>query len=507
MKFIKRLLRFLTNRITLITFFALLQMAIFVVLTIYFAEQFRYFMYLNYAISAVLVIVVLRSEDPPIYKMSWVIPLLIAPVFGGLFYLTFKPIRTHRRLRKKHLKQDAKRRASLLPLIEEPTNLNKSILKQIRYLNTDVWPHYENTQIEFLSSGEAKLFKVLDELKKAEKSIFIEYFILEENGDFFQAMYPILVEKAKQGIDVRLLYDDWGTSLRINKRFKKRMENVGIKTEVFNRLKLRFQVSLQYRDHRKLIIIDGTVGFTGGINIADEYANIKKRFGHWHDAGIMLKGDAVYSMTAIFLESWDLYRKETTPIEAFEPTPYPGDGIVLPYSDSPFTKTFLSKNLYTQMISLAKKEIYITTPYFIVDDELINTLKLQALSGVKIHILIPGIPDKKYVYIVTKYYLRMLADVPNIFIYEYSPGFIHSKILYIDGEVGTVGTINFDFRSFYLHFENTVWFYNSPSLKDIKLFLDETIKESKILKYEDLDRKNFFYKLFESLMVVTSHLL
>ena len=507
MKFIKRVLRFLTNRITLITFFALLQMAIFVLLTIYFAEQFRYFMYFNYALSALLVIIVLRSDDPPIYKMSWVIPLLVAPVFGGLFYLTFKPIRTHRRLRKKHLNQHDMRRANLLSLMEEPTHLDDETLKQVHYLNTDVWPMYENTQMEFLPSGEAKLFKVLDELKKAEKSIFIEYFILEEKGAVFQAMYPILVEKAQQGVDVRLLYDDWGTSLRIEKGFKKRMEQVGIKTEVFNPLKLRFQVSLQYRDHRKIIIIDGTVGFTGGINIADEYANIKKRFGHWHDAGIMLKGDAVYSLTAIFLESWDLYRKETTNIDLYQPIPYPSDGQVIPYSDSPFTKTFLTKNLYMQMISLAKKEIYITTPYFIVDSELVNMIKLQALSGVKIHILIPGIPDKKYVYVVTKYYLKLLADVPNVYIYEYTPGFLHSKILYIDDETATVGTVNFDFRSFYLHFENAVWFHNSSCLKDIKLFLKETMNESKILKFEDLDNRNFFYRIFEALMVATSHLL
>lgn len=482
-------------------------MAIFVLVVILLADKFRYFMYFNYALSAILIIAVLRSDEPPIYKMSWVIPLLIAPVFGGLFYLTFKPIGRHRKLAKRHLTYDKARRNALLPLIKEPTNLNNSILKQIRYLSNDVWPYYKNTQVEFLPSGEAKLFKVLEELKKAEKSIFIEYFILEESGNVWKEMYPILVEKAAQGLDVRLLYDDWGSGLRVKRRFKKRMEKVGIKTENFNPLKLRFQVSLQYRDHRKLIIIDSTTGFTGGINIADEYANIKKRYGHWHDAAIMLKGEAVYSMTAIFLESWDLSRKETTDISPLKPKSYPSDGIVIPYSDSPFTRSFLSKNLYLQMLSLAKKEIYITTPYFIVDNELINTIKLQALSGIKVHILIPGIPDKKAVYVVTKYYLRQLVDIENVYIYEYTPGFLHSKILYIDDEIATVGTINFDFRSFYLHFENTVWFNGSSSLNDIKLFLKETISKSRALTYNDLSSRNPFYKVFEGLMVGTSHLL
>lgn len=482
-------------------------MAIFVVVIVLLADKFRYFMYFNYTLSALLVIAVLRSDEPPIYKMSWVIPLLIAPVFGGLFYLTFKPIGRHRKLAKKYLSYDKARRDSLLPLIKEPTNFSNSISKQIRYLNNDVWPYYKNTQVEFLPSSEAKLFRVIEELKKAKKSIFIEYFILEEMGIVWKEIYPILEEKAKEGLDIRLLYDDWGTSLRLKKGFKKRMEKVGIKTENFNPLKLRFQVSLQYRDHRKLIIIDGTIGFTGGINIADEYANIKKRFGHWHDAGIMLKGEAVYSMTAIFLENWDFTRKETTDITLFKPTRYPNDGTVVPYSDSPFTRNFLSKNLYLQMLALAKKEIYITTPYFIVDNELVNTIKLQALSGVKVHILIPGIPDKKYVYIVTKYYLRQLVDVENVYIYEYTPGFLHSKILYIDDETATVGTINFDFRSFYLHFENNVWFHNSSSLKDIKLFLEDTISKSRALTYNDLGSRNPFYKVFEGLLIATSHLL
>lgn len=482
-------------------------MAIFVLVVVLLADMFKYFMYFNYALSAILVIAVLRSDELPIYKMSWVIPLLVAPVFGGLFYLTFKPIGRHRKLAKKHLAYDKARKDALLSLVKEPTNIDDTTSKQIRYLHSDVWPHYKNTQVEFLPSGEAKLFRVIEELKKAEKSIFIEYFILEEMGIVWKEIYPILVEKASQGVDVRLLYDDWGSSLRLKKRFKKRMEKVGIKTENFNPLKLRFQVSLQYRGHRKLIIIDSTVGFTGGINIADEYANIKKRFGHWHDVAIMLKGDAVYSMTAIFLENWDFTRKETTDITLLKPKSYPSDGIVVPYSDSPFTKNFLSKNLYLQMLSLAKKEIYITTPYFIIDNEIINTIKLQALSGVKVHILIPGIPDKKAVYVVTKYYLRQLVDVENVYIYEYTPGFLHSKILYIDDETATVGTINFDFRSFYLHFENTVWFNNSSSLKDIKLFLQETINKSKVLTYSDLSRRNPFYKVFEALMVGTSHLL
>lgn len=509
MKFVKRILRFFTNKITIISFIALLQMVIFVLLVLHFADQFTYFMYFNYFVSALMILFVLRSDDLRIYKMSWIIPILIAPVFGGLFYLTFKPLNVTRKLTKKHMEKDSIRKTQLMPLIKEPTaKLPSSISKQITYLSNDVWPFYTNTKLEFLPSGEVKLSKVIEELKKAKKSVFIEYFILEETGFVFQAMYPILVEKAKEGLDVRLLYDDWGSSLRVKKGFKKRMERVGIKTEVFNPLRLKFQVSLQYRDHRKMIIIDGSVGFTGGINIADEYANIKKRFGHWHDAGILLRGDAVYSMTASFLESWDLYRKETTDITKFIPNhDNTYDGYVVPYSDSPFTKNFTTRNIYTQMIALAKKEIYITTPYFVVDEELINTLKMQALSGVKVHIIFPGIPDKKFVYVVTKYYLRQLADVPNVYIHEYTAGFVHSKILYIDDAIATVGTVNFDFRSFYLHFENTVWFYESSCLKDMKVFLEETMSKSKILTAEDLGKRNVFYKIYEAILVETSHLL
>ncbi len=504
----KRLIKFFTTKATIISLFVLLQFAFFVVLVYILTDKVPYFFYISSAISFLLVIIILRGDEPDIYKVAWVIPILVAPIFGGLFYLTFKPMNITKKLRLRAKEKDDNRKTQLEPFIKPLKEVKSSYDKQIQFLLHDYWPYYNNTNVTFLPSGESKLKHVLDELKKAEKFIFLEYFILEEVGLTWKTIYPILVDKAQKGVDVRLIYDDFGSSTRIKRGFKKRMERAGIKTVIFNPLKLRFIVALNYRDHRKMIIVDGNVGFTGGINIADEYANIKRRFGHWHDAAVKITGDAVFSLTASFLETWDFHKKTTTSLASFKPTIFPkSEAMVIPFSDSPFSKKLLSKNIYTQMIYSAKSEIFITTPYFIVDAEILNALKNQALSGVKIHIIIPGIPDKKFAYRVTKHYLRQLINLDNIFIYSYAPGFIHSKILYVDDQVATVGTVNFDFRSFYLHYENTIWFYNSVSLVDIKSFLEKTIKDSIKLEFQDIYSKNVFSKLYDMVLVSLSHLL
>ncbi len=504
----KKILRFLTNRVTIIAFITLLQILFFILVIQALADKFNYLLIINYSLSFLMVIIVLKSDELPIYKMSWVIPILIAPIFGGMFYLTFKPFINRKKIKTKATLTDNIRKESLKPYFKPLPDLPLRYQKQISFLEGEGWPYFKNTYLEFLPSGESKLSKVVEVLKDAKKTIFLHYFILEEDGQIWKTLLPILITKVNEGVDVRLLYDDFGTSTRVKRNFKKRMESFGIKTTIFNPLKLRFKVSLNYRDHRKMIIVDSEKGFTGGINIADEYANIKKRFGHWHDAGVFLKGDAIISLTASFIEAWNLYSNDKLILNDYTNIiEEKHDGYVVSYHDSPFLKNYTTKNLFTQMFYSAKTEIFITTPYFIVDPEIINTIKIQALSGVKVNIIIPKIPDKKLVYIVTKYYLRELAEYENIYIYEYTPGFIHSKIIYIDDTVATIGTVNFDFRSFYLHFENTVWFYNSKSLASMKTFLNETIKKSKRLTYDDLNNKNIFYRIFRSLLVGVSHLL
>lgn len=504
----KRTLKFLTNKVTIIAFITLLQMIFFVLVVRFLADKYNYLLFINYGLSFIMVVIVLKSDELPIYKMSWVIPILIAPIFGGLFYLTFKPFTNKIKIREKVLTTDKIRRDTLNKFMKPVPELPARFQKQMIFLKDEGWPYFENTYLEFLPSGESKLSKVVEVLKEAKHSIYLHYFILDEVGQVWENLLPILLDKVKEGIDVRLLYDDFGTSSRVKRNFKKRMTNKGIKTTIFNPLKLRFRVSLNYRDHRKMIIIDNNEAFTGGINIADEYANIKKRFGHWHDAGIYLKGDAVTSMTASFIEAWNLYSEDKMIIDELPSSlKEEYDGYVIPYHDSPFLKNYTTKNLFTQMFYSAKDEIFITSPYFIVDPEIINTIKNQALSGVKVHIIIPKIPDKKLVYIVTKYYLRELVNIKNIYIYEYIPGFIHSKIMYIDDTLATIGTVNFDFRSFYLHFENTVWFYDSKSLIDLKEFLINTIEKSKRLTYKDLDDKNIISRILRSLLIGVSHLL
>lgn len=504
----KKLLRFLTSKVTIVSFLALLQLIAFGLAVIILAENFTYFITFSRALSFVLVFIIYRGEEPETYKSAWAVPILLFPIFGGMFYLTFKPLNATRKRIEKFNISENKRKNWLKKEIKPLPKLESAYLKQMTFLEEDVWPFYENTELTFLPSGEKKLKHLLAELEQAKSYIFIEYFILEEGGETWGAIFPILKKKAAAGVDVRIIYDDWGSSLRLNRRFKKRMESHNIKVVIFNKMKLRFSVALNYRDHKKIVVIDGNVGFTGGINMADEYANIKKRFGHWHDSAIMLKGDAVYSLTISFLQTWDSYTGEVSNIKKYKPTnKMKSDGYVIPFTDSPFNKKLISKHLYLQMISAAKKEIYIATPYFIVDNDMINIIKTQATSGVKVHIAVPGIPDKRFAYNVTKYYLKQLVNTPNIFIYSYTPGFLHSKMLYIDDEVASIGTVNFDFRSFYLHFENSVWIYNSRVLKEVKSFFSDTLDKSKLLTYKDLHRRNPFYKIYETFLVLFSPML
>lgn len=504
----KKLLKLLTSKVTIVGLFALLQILMFGAVVIFLKDRLPYFFYFSYGLSFLLVFIILRSNELIEYKLGWIITIMIAPIFGGLFYLTFKPYNiTKKLLKMAQLTVIQRKDATEEKLLKSPS-IDDDYLKQVNYLKHDFWPVYQNTSTKFLASGEQKIKTVIEELQKAQKYIFLEYFILDETGLVWGNIYPILKEKAKQGLDVRVVYDDFGSSTRLKRGFKRRLEKDNIKVLAFNPLSLRFLISHNNRNHKKIIVVDGHTGFTGGINIGDEYINVKKKYGHWHDAAIMIKGEAVYNMTLSFLQSWDNQTNTLSNYKDYKsPLKKQADGYVLPFSDSPFNRSFLSVNLYMQMISSAKKEIYITTPYFIVDDNFINTVKLQALSGVKIHIIIPGIPDKKFAYVVTKFHLKQLVNTPNVYIYSYEPGFVHSKILYVDDKAATIGTVNFDFRSFYLHFENTVWLYENSSLTDIKEFCLQTIKKSKILSYNDLHKRNIFYKFYETILVAFSHFL
>ena len=415
--------------------------------------------------------------------LSWIIFIVIFPVLGGVTYFIiyrrlfnnkyFKKLNKTEKENMKYLKQDEN-------IINDIKAMDKNIYSQVNYLsNYSNYPIYENNEYKYYPLGELAFEKMLSELKKAKKFIFMEYFIYEE-GVMWDSILEILKEKVKDGVEVRVMYDDAGCITTLPKNYDKKLEKLGIKCIAFNKITPLVAVFYNNRDHRKILVIDGEVAFSGGINIADEYINKKQIHGHWKDNGFMIKGEAVWSYTVMFLRTWNSFKEEDSNYEKFKSKVKSSskDGYILPYGFNPLASELIAENVYLNIINSATDYLYIFTPYLIIDHEMINALGLCAKRGVDVRIVTPGIPDKKIIYNVTKSYYNVLAE-QGIKIYEYTPGFIHAKVFVCDDKVATVGTINMDYRSLYLHFECGSLLYNSKQIKEIKKDAVETIKKSK----------------------------
>ena len=331
---------------------------------------------------------------------------------------------------------------------------------------------------------------MLEELEKAEKFIFFEYFIVAK-GKMWDSILEIMERKVKQGVEVRVIYDDLGCLTTLDGSYYKQLRQKGIKCISFNKLGIDAGVIMNHRDHRKILVIDGKVAFSGGINIADEYININSKYGHWKDNAFRIKGDAVWNYTVIFLSMWNAFKKEDEDYTKFKydySEKSIGTGFAVPYSENPFNKENIAENVYLNIISSAKKYIYIFTPYLIIDTDVLNNLILAAKRGVDVRIVIPGIPDKKMVYTVSESYVEPLVK-GGVKIYKYTPGFVHSKVFVSDDNIATVGTINMDYRSLYLHFECGCYFENMDVVKDIKEDLCVTMEKSHEVTTEEANTK------------------
>lgn len=367
------------------------------------------------------------------------------------------------------------------PDVLEHLKKDRRIYNQSWYLwNKAGFPVYQNTDVRFYKDTCEALEAQKEELKKAEKFIFMEYHAIQDSTAW-AGIEAILKEKAASGVDVRVFYDDMGSIGFLSKPFVKRLQSEGIKCKVFNPVMPVLNVFMNNRDHRKITVIDGKVGFTGGYNLADEYFNLTHPYGQWKDSGIRLEGEAVRSLTVIFLRLWSALEKEKENLSGFFPEvscDASAQGFVQPYSDSPLDGERTGENVYLNLIKGAQDYVYITTPYLIIDDEMKRELTMAAERGVDVRIVTPGIPDKKLIYSVTRSYYAGLAT-RGVRIYEYEPGFIHAKQFLADGEIAAVGTINLDFRSLYLHFENGCLFYDCPAVADLKTDFDELFEISR----------------------------
>lgn len=470
----KKLLSFLFHRVTIIALAIAAQLAVLILMIGRFSHYFQLFYGFLAVLSAVVVIGIATGRGKSAYKIAWIIPIILFPVFGGIFYLTLGKARLSPRMRRKMEKTKLLGENSLAssePILKELAAASAQAASQARYIqNYAAYPVYRHQYSKFFPLGDLAFVAMLEELKKAEHFIFLEYFIIEE-GTMWNQILEILVQKAREGVDVRLIYDDVGCLFKLPSGYHRKLEKLGIKTERFHPLVPTLSVTLNYRDHRKLMIIDGHTGFTGGINLADEYINVIEKYGHWKDSAFLIKGEAVWSLTVMFLAMWEYLRGETDNLEDFRPRVFPelteSPGFIQPFADNPLDRETVSETVYFNLINRAQRYIYINTPYLILDNEILAAICAAAKSGVDVRIITPHIPDKSLVHTVTRSYYPLLLE-SGVKIYEYTPGFMHSKAIVADDEVAVVGSINLDYRSLYMAFENGVWLYGTESVQQIR---------------------------------------
>lgn len=465
------------------------------------------------AISVIAALYIMSRPEKRPYKLTWVFILLSVPFFGGLFYIFshYQGIPKATRLKAVRDKE-ALKKVIMLPgnAVEGFAADFPEKIAQARYLSDYCgFPVLNGSEAEYLSPGERFHERVLEELKKAEKYIFIESFIIQQ-GVMWDSVLAILEEKAAAGVDVRLMYDDMGCFLKLPSGYNRFIESKGIKCVVFNPFRPFLSASQNNRDHRKIVSIDGRVAFTGGNNFADEYINAVYRFGYWKDSSVVVTGKAAWSLTVIFLELWSSYQEQDEDFALLYPwrdesCAVGGEGYLIPYADSPLDREHISAKVFLQMISGARDYLYINTPYLIIDDILIEALTQSAKGGVDVRIVTPGIADKPLVHAMTRCYYHELLE-SGVKIYEYSPGFMHSKTVVSDDRTGVVGTINFDYRSLYLHFECGVLLFGCGAISEVKADFLDALEQCRQIKAEACEKK-FLGRLFQQVLRLFAPLL
>lgn len=475
---IKQLLQLLFHRVVVFGAAIAIQAAVLVIVITRFTNLFVQFYASSVLLSLVVTLAVINSTSKAGYKIAWIILVLLFPIFGSIFYILFGGSRLSRRMRRKMSGITGKmavvlsRSAPPFPAVFAHA---PAAAQQSRYIQEYAFsPAYDNGRATYFPLGEDKFIALIKALKQAERYIFLEYFIIEE-GVVWDSIVDILTRKAQEGVDVRVIYDDVGCLFTLPYRYDRHLESLGIKCAIFNPFVPILRSRMNNRDHRKIAVIDGIVGFTGGINLADEYVNAKEKYGHWKDTAVMLEGEPVWSLTVMFLALWDYLRGVDEDVELFRPeaqalaaqSQEAAGGVIQPFTDNPLDDEPVGETVYLNMISKAERYVYITTPYLILDSEIMTALSNAAKSGIDVRIITPYIPDKWYVHAVTRSYYYTLLTA-GVRIYEYTPGFMHSKTFVVDGLYGFVGTINLDYRSLYLHFECGTWLYDTPAIGDIQ---------------------------------------
>ena len=434
-------------------------------------------------LSLLVVIYIINGHSKLSTKMAWIVTILVFPLIGGIVFLISGGKAPKRKLARAINGQLVRSHSYDHDCTEILDAIGDDHLRgQCNYLVRQNFPVYDGTETKYYPLGDDAFQDMLDALESAEHFIFMEYFIVTP-GRMWNTIRAILERKAAEGVDVRFLYDDVGC---LSAGYDKQLREKGIKSIAFNPFIPLYSTIMNNRDHRKILVVDGNTAFTGGINLADEYINDYAKYGHWKDSVIRLRGEAVWSMTRMFLEMWNALEPTDNDFAPFQPThSMPSDGFVQPYTDSPLDHEYIGESVYLNMINNAKRYAYVMTPYLIIDEEMNTALKLAAKRGVDVRIITPGIPDKKMVWDLTRaHYPDLLQG--GVRIYEYTPGFLHSKNVLVDGEVGVVGSINMDYRSLTLHFENACLMIGTKSVEQEYQDFMDTFQKSQEISQEQI---------------------
>ncbi len=489
----------------------ILEIVIIIGLVVFLCYKLPYFYFLAVITQIVCTIKIIASDDNPDYKVPWLVVVLILPIIGFMLYFIF----SSRKLKKRYVKRLKNTLKNTYDKnddieFEKLKNENVESYNQFKMLSKISGTHiFSGTNAEYFADITQLHKKLIVDLKKAENFIFLEFFIIEE-GEFWSSIYSILQDKAKNGVDVRMVYDDIGCMRTLPNNFCKRLAKVGIKAVSFSKLRGSLDSEFNNRSHRKMIIIDGKIAYTGGFNLADEYVNLVERFGYWKDSGVRLYGEAVWEFTKLFLVDYSISNKNPspTPEKSFPKIKKSkANGYIMPFGDGPkpLYPRRVAKSVIQNLVASAKRYIYITTPYLIIDNDLLTDIENASLRGVDVKIIVPFIPDKKLVFTMTKsYYSRLISA--GVKIYEYCPGFIHAKTYLVDDNYAMVGTMNLDYRSLVHHFENGVFMYNVDCIKDIKTDLLNVIDKSRLVENQEI-KNSYLQRIISSIIRIFAPLM
>ena len=491
--------RAIFSRTGLILLLFLVQLGLLLAVMVWFQEWQAHVLGGTAVLTAAGVLVVLNSGLDPTAKLTWMVVMTAFPVFGALFYWytrrdmghrLLKTVMTERQIQSRRLiDQDA----AVMKALE---NREPGAAGMARYVRrSGCFPVFSGTETIYFPTGEAMFERLLVELRKAERFIFLEYFILDE-GYMWDSILEILKDKAADGVDVRVMYDGTCEFTLLPRNYARELEKWGIRCQVFAPLEPFVSTHYNYRDHRKILVIDGKVGFTGGVNLADEYINRREKYGHWKDTALMLRGSAVRSFTVMFLQLWgtDLRTPEyhkflDAPVEKSDCS-----GFVMPYSDSPLDNDRVGEQVYIDILNRAKRYVHIMTPYLILDAQMESALCYAARRGVDVRIILPGIPDKKSAYCLAKTHFAAL-NAAGVKLYTYTPGFVHAKSFVADDTEAVVGTINLDYRSLYHHFECAVYMHGTAAVGDIEADFQDTQRRCRRVTRETIKAEKWTVKL------------